>query len=211
MHFRSFRAEIPGIVGDWTIDDLVLFNDAGPLKGVERAWTAIKKYSLMIDETHAQAIRATKKYLETLPPGKMLSEEDLDFACLAELELQALTDSNSYLVKSLIFLQLDAFSEYAYKEIYSLARPNGPALPERNSFSFLRDALKKDGIWDIYPQSYETNFIGHRDPIRNGFAHGDWKSLAANLQRLDLTQTFLAVAEHFGQIKMNLNRLGFDA
>jgi hypothetical protein len=211
MHFRSFRADGPGIVGDMTIDDLVLFSDAGPLKGVERAWTAVKKYSLLIDETHAQAIHATKKYLETLPPGKILSENDLDSACLADLELQALTDSNSYLVKSLIFLQLDAFSEYAHKEIYNLTHPNGPALPERNSFNFIRGALKEDTIWDIDSHSYEANFLDHRNPIRNSFAHGDWKCLAENLQPLELTQAFLAVAEHFGQIKMNLMRRGFDA
>jgi hypothetical protein len=210
MHFRPFPSDIPGI-NDMTIDDLVLFRDPGPLERVERAWTAVKKYSLMVDQTHAQAIHAVEKHLEALPPGKILSEDDLDFACLAALELQALSDSNSYLVKSMIFMQLDAFSDHAHKEIYKLVRPHGPLIPSKKAFKFICHALQQEEkIWDEESQPYKENFSNPRDPIRNNFAHGDWTCLAANLQRLDLTQTFLAVAEHFLKIKTNLVRRGFD-
>jgi hypothetical protein len=65
MHFRPFPSDKPGI-NDMTIDDLVLFSDHGTLERVERAWTAVKKYSLMVDRTHAQAIHAVEKHLETL-------------------------------------------------------------------------------------------------------------------------------------------------
>jgi hypothetical protein len=208
MHFRSFPSG-SGVVGDMTIDDLVLFSDPGPLEKVERAWTAVKKYSLMIDQTHAEAIHAVEKHLAALPPEKIISEDDLDSACLAELELQALSDSNSYLVKSMIFLQLVAFSEHAHKEIYRLVRPHGPPVPGKGAFGFIRKVLKEKAIWDADSQSYRENFSDHLDPVRNNFAHGDWAGLATNLLQLDLTQAFLAVAEYFGQIKMNLKRSGF--
>jgi hypothetical protein len=110
----------------------------------------------------------------------------------------------------MIFLQLVAFSEHAHKEIYKLVRPHGPSIPKRGAFGFIRDELKREAIWAEDSQSYKENFSDHLDPIRNNFAHGDWASLAANLQRLDLTQAFLAVAEHFCQIKANLARRGFD-
>lgn len=209
MHFRSFPNNGHGVLGDMTIDDLILFSDPGPLETVERAWTAVKKYSLMVDQTHAEAIHAVEKHPEALPPEKIFSEDDLDFACLASLELQALSDSNSYLVKSMIFLQLVSFSEHAHKEIYRLVRPHGPPVPEKGSFVFIRDVLKQEAIWEADSEFYKDNFSSHLNPIRNNFAHGDWTCLAANLQRLDLTQAFLAVAEYFGQIRVNLARCGF--
>ena len=211
MHFQSFPSDKPD-VNDMTIDDLVLFSDPGPLERVERAWTAVKKYSLMVDRTHAQAIHAVEKHLEKLPPEKILSEGDLDSACLAELELQALSDSNSYLVKPMIFLQLDAFSDHAHKEIYNLVRPHGPPYPDKQAFCFIRNALQQEErVWNTDSSFYKQHFSDFREPIRNNFAHGAWSCLATNLERLDLTQTFVAVAEHFVQIKTNLRHRGIGA
>src|SRR6266498_244424 len=109
MHFKSFHIDVPGIKGEWTIDDLVLFNIPGHLEQVERTWTAVKKYSLMVDEIHDRTIQAIKEHLEALPSDKLLSEDALEFASLAEMELDALSDSNSYLVKSTVFLLLVSF------------------------------------------------------------------------------------------------------
>jgi len=55
MHFQSFHSDVPDIKGEWTIDDLALFDIPGPLEQVERTWTAVKKYSLMVDEIHDRA------------------------------------------------------------------------------------------------------------------------------------------------------------
>lgn len=52
MHFRSFQIDEAGVEGEMTIDDLVLFAAPGPLERVERMWTAVKKYSLMVDANH---------------------------------------------------------------------------------------------------------------------------------------------------------------
>lgn len=164
----------------------------------------------MIDQVHAQAIHSIEKYLKASSPEKILLEDDLDFGCLAAMELRALSDSNSYLVKSIIFLLLESFSEHAHKEIYKLIRPHGPPIPEKWAFSFIRKVLNEEAIWDVDSQSYTENFSNHLEPVWNNLAHGDWACLAVDLERLDLTQTFLAVAEYFSQIKANLVRRGFN-
>ncbi|HUA67794.1 MAG TPA: hypothetical protein VMA13_04535, partial [Candidatus Saccharimonadales bacterium] len=95
-------------------------------------------------------------------------------------------------------------------QIYKLVRPHGPPIPERGVVAFIRNALKEENICDADSQFYKENFSDHLEPIRNNFAHGDWTCLAANLQRLNLTQAFQAVAEHFNQIKTKLTYRGFD-
>jgi hypothetical protein len=72
-------------------------------------------------------------------------------------------------------------------------------------------ALQAEGILQSVPHSYTEHFERHIMPVRNNFAHGDWRHLAATLNKLDLTQSFLAVAEYFLRIKENLSRRGFEA
>src|SRR5579862_404975 len=109
MHLNPFPIGNTPIEGEMTIDDLVLFSSTGVLARVERKWTAVKKYSLMMDRTHAQAIDAVKAELAKVSRTKIESEEALEDAVLAEMELEALSDSDSYLVKSLILLNLISF------------------------------------------------------------------------------------------------------
>ncbi len=211
MHFQPFHSDVPEIKGEWTIDDLVLFNIPGPLEQVERRWTAVKKYSLMVDEIHDRTIQAIKEHLEALPSDKLLSEDALEFASLAEMELDALSDSNSYLVKSTVFLLLVSFTEYANKEVYKLVRPHGPAIPEKSAVSFIRNGLREEGILEADdPASYTEHFFNHIQPVRNNFAHGDWAQLAKTLNQVDLTKSFQAVHEYFGSMKANLSRRGVE-
>jgi hypothetical protein len=137
VHFKPFHIDGTEIQGEMTVDDLVIFSTAGALSRVERMWTAVKKYSLMVDQAHSQAIEVLKKDLETISPKAAISEEALSDAVLAEMELEALSDSDSYLVKSLIFLNLLSFVEHARKEIYKLIHPKGPNIPARGSVGFI--------------------------------------------------------------------------
>ena len=172
----------------------------------------MKRYSLMLDEIHDRTIQAIKEDLKALPPERLLSEDALDFASLAEMELDPLSESNSYLVKSTLFLLLVSFTEYARKEVYRLVRPHGPAIPERSAVRVILDRLREDGILEADdPASYTEHFFNHINPVRNNFAHGDWAKLAKTLNQVDLTKSFQAVHEYFQRTKEHLSRRGVEA
>ena len=50
-------------MGEGTIDDLVLFSTTGKLAHVERQWTAVKRYSLLVDQCHSQALTGVRSFL----------------------------------------------------------------------------------------------------------------------------------------------------
>jgi hypothetical protein len=87
MHFSTF--EIPE-VGEGTIDDLVLFSTHGRLAHIERRWTAVKNYALLVDQCHSQALAGTR----TFPANakEAANEDELDTLFLASTEHEALSD-----------------------------------------------------------------------------------------------------------------------
>jgi hypothetical protein len=207
MHITPLPAS-NGSEGEFTIDDLVLFTDTGQLATVHRMWSAITKYSLMVDRTHAQALDGVRGFLAGAKPPT--DESALDDLALAHMEEQILSDSDSYLLKSLLFLSLVAFNEFALKEVYKLFSPPERKPPAIGAVKFITEALTRLGVAKDVSTSYNEHFINHIEPVRNGFAHGDWAELGKALTTVDLAQSFLAVAGHFTAMGEPLRAKGLD-
>jgi hypothetical protein len=129
---------------------------------------------------------------------------------MANLELQILGDSDSYLVKSMLFLVLVAFNEFAHKQVYQLVKPHGPAPPLKGAFTFIKKALIGCQVIHQEPAAYQQHFAIHFEPVRNNFAHGDWRELQETLAAVDLAQSFEAVREYFCTIRDALVSQGFN-
>jgi hypothetical protein len=171
-------------------------------------WSAVTKYAMIIDRTHSQALQGVRDFLKDAQPAA--GEDELDDLAVAEMEHQMLSDSDSYIVKSLLFFLLVSFNEFALKRIYSLYQPPEAAPPKRGAVQFIVTALKRLEAIKEVPISYKANFEKHIDPVRNGFTHGEWEEIGEALGTVDLTQSFLSVAEYFGAIQENLRVQGFD-
>lgn len=206
MHFSNFKS--PG-VGEATIDDLVLFSETGKLEDVERKWTAVKKYALLVDKSHSSALAGVRSFLKERTKSPPSNEDELDDICMASMELDALSESDSVIVKSLLFLLLASFHEYGLKQIQKLVEPQSPP-PPKSSVQWILKNLKSHGLLADAPDDYETDFNTFRDPVRNNLAHGDWSALAHELHALDLTKAFLAVAFFFGAMRFKLNQMGHE-
>jgi hypothetical protein len=206
MHFSTFK--IPDI-GEGTIDELVLFSESGKLADVERKWTAVKKYALLVDQSHSTAVAGVRAALSEHTKTPPSNEDELDDVILASMELDALSESDSVLVKSLIFLLLASFHEYGLKKIHKLVQPENPP-PAKHAFQRICTNLKNHGLLENVPDEYETDFNRFRDPVRNNLAHGDWSALAQELHALDLTKAFLAVAGFFLAFSPKLVKMGHD-
>jgi len=207
MHIKPLL-ESDGLPGEQRIDDLILFRSSGRLAAVHRMWCAITKYALMMDKTHAEALNSVRDFLAQAPPP--ITEGALDDLVMAEMEHQILSDSDSYIVKSILFLMLISFSEFALKQVYKLYQPPEPPPPARKAVKRIIATLKRRKAITQVPASYEANFSNHIDPVRNGFAHGDWMEIGQALNNLDLTKSFLSVAEYFLVIQQNLRDQGHD-
>jgi len=206
MHISTFA--IPD-TGEGSIDDLSLFSDQGALASVEHKWRAVTKYALLVDRSHSTAVRGLRAFLDE--HSKILHDEAdaLDDLFVADEELRALSESDSFLVKSVVFLLLVAFTEYARKQIHQLLEPGQPP-PERHAVKWVLTRLEAQGVLLDLPQEYETDFRKFCDPVRNNLAHGDWSALGKELHSLDLTKSFLAVAGYFIAIRQNLLDKNYD-
>ncbi len=207
MHILPFKD--PGM-GERTIDDLVLFSESGKLADVERKWTAIKKYALLVDRSHSDALAGVRAFLKERTKAPPSNEDELDDIAMASMELDALSESDSVIVKSLIFLLLASFNEYGLKQIQKLVEPENPP-PGRGTYNWIFDWLRNQGLQENEPDEYESDFNRFYDPVRNKLAHGDWAALADELHALDLTKAFCAVAFFFGRIRFKLTEMGYDA
>jgi|SRR6185503_8681106 len=210
MHIRPLKNDSTGIDGEFTIDDLVIFSDSGQLGNVGRMWSAVTKYSLLMDRAHAGAIDGVQAFLTDRSQRQPASEDELDDLFMANLELRILSDSDSYLVKSMLFLLLVAFNEFAHKQVYKLVKPQGPALPPKGALKFITNGLKTAGIIGSVPRNYEAHFLNHIEPVRHNFAHGDWVELGRTLGSVDLRDSFSGVVEYYLVISQNLRDKGFD-
>ena len=204
MHFSTF--EIPE-VGEGTIDDLVLFSVHGELAHVERQWTAIKKYALLVDQCHSQALKGVRSFLaDAKEPA---NEDELDTLFTASMELEALSDSDSVIVKSLIFSLLNSFHEYVFKQVQKVIEPHDP-VEGKSAYQEIHKRLKTKGLLGETPADYEAHFQRFRDPVRNNLAHGDWSELTHELHALDLTKAFLAEAGLCVAMAARLREMGHD-
>lgn len=210
VHINPLFQNGPGLAGEFTIDDLMIFPNSPKLERAASMWSAITKYALMVDRTHSEAINGVREFLSRRGSRPPSNEDELDDLLMAETELQVLSDSNSYLVKSLLFLLLVAYNEFAHKQVYQLVRPQGPALPPKGAYGFITKALTEDGVIRQAPSSFEQNFRRHIQPVRHNFAHGDWRELERTLAAVDIAQSFLAVAEYFHAVENNLRDLGHE-
>src|SRR5688572_15105875 len=111
------------------------------------------------------------------------------------MEHEILSDSNSYIVKSMLFLLLVAFNEFALKQVYRVLPAPKPRLPPKGAVRIIMKTLAERKIVEDSPASYEHNFQRHIDPVRNNFAHGDWLELGRTLAAVELAKAFEAVAE----------------
>lgn len=204
MHFSTF--EIPE-TGEGTIDDLVLFSTTGRLAHVERQWTAVKSYALLVDQCHCQALTGVRSFVAGAK--KPLNEDELDALYSASMELEALSDSDSVIVKSLIFSLLNSFHEYVFKQVQRLIDPQNP-IEGKRAYLKIHERLKAKGLLDEMPADYEAHFDRFRDSVRNNLAHGDWSELSQELHALDLTKAFLAQAGLCVAMAAKLRELGHD-
>lgn len=101
MHFSTFTI---GDSTNATIDDMILFSETGKLADVERKWTAVKKYALLVDQSHSDTLKAVKAFLTERNKSLPSNEDEIDEICMASMELDALTESDSVIIKSLILL-----------------------------------------------------------------------------------------------------------
>lgn len=206
MHILPFNE--PGM-GEWTIDDLVLFSETGKLADIERKWTAVKKYALLVDRSHSDALNGVRSFLAERATFTPSNEDELDDLCMASMELDALRESDSVIVKSLIFLLLSSFHEYGLKQVQSCVEP-GSSPPSRGAVKWILERLQSFGLLAEIPQDYEADFNRFRDPVRNNLAHGDWAALASELHSLDLSKSFRAVAGFFVAMQPRLREMGHD-
>ena len=125
------------------------------------------------------------------------------------MESDALNDSDSVIVKSLIFSLLNSFHEYVFKQVQKLIEPDDP-VEGKWAYLKIRDRLKAKGLLDDMPADYEAHFDHFRDPVRNNLAHGDWSDLTQELVALDLTKAFLAQAGLCVAMAAKLNEMGHD-
>lgn len=190
-----------------TIDHLVLFGVTGELAHVERHWTALKKYALLVDQCHSQALAGVRSFLADAKEPS--SEDELDTLFVASTELEALSDSDSVIVKSLIFALLSSFHEFVFKQVQKLIEPNNPP-KEKHAYKWIRGRLESHRLLDNMTDDYVTDFDRFRDPVRNNLAHGDWSALARELHALDLTKSFIAQAGLCVAMAAKLNELGLD-
>lgn len=167
----------------------------------------MKRYALLVDQCHSQALAGIRAFLANAK--EPANEDELDTMFFASTELEALSDSDSVIVKSLIFSLLTAFHEYAFKQVQKLIEPHNPVEGKR-AYLKIRERLKAKGLLDEMPADYEAYFERFRDPVRNNLAHGDWSELAQELHALDLTKAFLVQAELCVTIATKLNELGHD-
>jgi hypothetical protein len=205
MHISTFK--MPGF-GEGTLDDLVLFSESGKLADVERKWTAVKKYALLVDRSHAEALKGVQSFLTERTKAPPSNEDELDDICMASMEFDALRESD-VIVKSLIFLLLASFQEYGLKQVQLYLEPGNPP-PPTGAVKCILKCLNGHGLLADVPENYETDFNRFRDPVRNNLAHGDWSALAKELHELDLTKAFLAVAGFFGAMQTKLRDMGHD-
>jgi hypothetical protein len=204
MHFKPLKSLGPGFQGSFTIDDLTVFTEAGRLVRVHHAWLALTKYSLLIDQTHAHALQGVRQFLSSSQAEADPAEaEDIAFA---EMEHQMPSDSDNYFVKSMLFLCLVSFNEIALKEVYQLFQPPEPPPPRKRAFMVITSRLMRLGVFTEATRTpaYDEHFYSHIEPVRNNFAHGDWSKLKETLTSLDLSQSFLVVAQFFWEVQHNL-------
>ncbi len=209
MHFHSYTDNDPAFVGEFTIDDLTLFCETGKLADVERKWRAVIKYALLVDRSHDAALAGVKSFLQERANTQPSTEGELDAIVMANVEFDALRESDEVIVKSLIFLLLVSFRDYGLKQIQMMIDPQSP-LPERSSYNATLDWLKKRKLMENPPEDYTIHFSRFYDPVRNNLAHGDWMKLGQALFELDLTKAFFSVANYFGFIKANLAEQNYD-
>ena len=207
MHFSTIS--IPDTPGEFTIDFLTLFAETGKLVDIERKWTAVKKYALLVDRCHSEALTGVRSFLGQQSNKSPSNEAELDDLLLASMELEALSDSDSFLVKSLILLLLVSFNEFGYKAIHRFVQPSVTP-PERSAVRWMIDQLQADGVMGQPSPNFEAKFGRYIIPVRNNFAHGDWAALEKQLHTLNLSEAFLAVAAEFVAIRQNLLDRGHD-
>ena len=210
MHIKPLTQNGPELEGDFKIDDLIIFSDSGQLASVAKMWSAVTKYALMMDQAHAESIGGVRAFLTARSKCQSADEDELDARIMATHELQILSDSDNYLLKSMLFLMLVSFSEFTHKAIYGLVKAEGPAPPPKHAFKFITKALSECGVIGQVPATYQQQFTNHIDPVRNSFAHGDWQELQLSLAAVDLAQSFQAVAQYFYTVQENLRNQGFN-
>ena len=189
------------------VESITVFRPIGPLNKVWLMWEVVKKFYRLSDNAHVAEIAALEKQIDA-----QFAEGDLSERTMRSTELLAdqkhLADlSGNILIRATVLHLQTAFVEFAVKEVFKLVLPNH-TIPQRPDF--MRDLiapLKEAGAFADFPPEYLQDVFGHRDAVRNRFAHGDWFKLAQAIQGLDLEKAFVGTGKLMDHLQANLRRL----
>ncbi len=189
------------------VENITVFSPFGPFNKVWLMWEVVKKFYRLSDNAHVAEIAALEKQIDTQFAEGDLSEQTMRSAALLADQKHLADLSGNILIRATVLHLQTAFVEFAVKEVFKLVLPNH-TIPRRPDF--MRDLiapLKEAGAFTDFPPEYLQDVFGHRNSVRNSFAHGDWFKLAKAVQRLDLEKAFVGTGKLMDHFQANLHRL----
>jgi len=201
-HIQPKWIDDPEMKGEFSIEDMVVFDRDGQLANVHQMWEATKVQSMVLDEAHS-------KRLEKLAQSVKVEMDPETGWMLSEM-VAALNLSDRYLVKANIFFLQTAFFEFGIREVFRLVFPTTALPPKPNLKKDILEPLKERQVITTIPEAYRIHVLENRDAVRSAFAHGDWKELPNHLANVDLHEVFWGICAYFLEIQENLRTEGFD-
>jgi hypothetical protein len=190
-----------------SIESITVFRPTGPLNKVWLMWEVVKKFYRLSDDAHIREIASLEKQIDAHFGEGDPSQQTMRSAALLADQRHLADLSGNILIRATVLHLQTAFVEFAVKEVFKLVLPNH-TIPQRPDF--MRDLmapLKVAGAFTNFPSEYLQDVFGHRDAVRNSFAHGDWFELAKAVQDLDLEKAFVGTGKLMDHFQANLRRL----